>query len=387
MIYLDNSATTKIRKEALDTYVKLSTEDFGNPSSLHALGFEAEKLLRGAKDKILATLGDKGSEIVFTASGSEANNLAILGRAYSKERYKSGAKIITTAGEHASVNEPLAKLEKEGFKVVKIPTRGGAIDKEALDKELSRDVILVTVMMVNNETGALYDIPYISKRMKALCPDAFLHVDATQSYLKIPFTKKSLGADMITLSSHKIEGPKGVGALVIDKAVIKARGLAPIILGGGQESGLRSGTENVPAIGAFAEAAALGHKELSLHSECLLGLKNMLVEGLNGENFAEITVVKPEKWAPHIVNIILPKIKSETMLHFLSSEGVYVSSGSACSSNSQHAESALTSFGYSAEQADSSIRISLSPRNTNSDIDAFLIALDKGLKRLARVGK
>jgi cysteine desulfurase len=387
MIYLDNSATTKIRKEALDTYVKLSTEDFGNPSSLHALGFEAEKLLRGAKDKILATLGDKGSEIVFTASGSEANNLAILGRAYSKERYKSGAKIITTAGEHASVNEPLAKLEKEGFKVVKIPTRGGAIDKEALDKELSRDVILVTVMMVNNETGALYDIPYISKRMKALCPDAFLHVDATQSYLKIPFTKKSLGADMITLSSHKIEGPKGVGALVIDKAVIKARGLAPIILGGGQESGLRSGTENVPAIGAFAEAAALGHKELSLHSECLLGLKNMLIEGLNGENFAEITVVKPEKWAPHIVNIILPKIKSETMLHFLSSEGVYVSSGSACSSNSQHAESALTSFGYSAEQADSSIRISLSPRNTNSDIDAFLIALDKGLKRLARVGK
>ena len=387
MIYLDNSATTKTRQEALDTYTELSKEEFGNPSSLHALGFQAEKAIKGAKEKILATLGEKSSEVVFTASGSEANNLAILGRATSKERYRGGAKIITTDGEHASVNEPLAKLEKEGFKIVKIPTRGGTLDKEALIRELTADVILVTMMLVNNETGAIYDVPFVSKRMKAVCPDAFLHVDATQGYLKIPFTKKSLGADMITLSSHKIEGPKGVGALVIDLEVIKRRGLAPIILGGGQEGGLRSGTENVPAIGAFATAASLGHKELTLRYESLSGLKNMLTGGLEAADFSEIRIVRPERWAPHIVNIILPDIKSETMLHYLSSEGVYVSSGSACSSNSTHLTSALTAFGYSGEEAARSLRISLSPRNTNEDIDAFLLALYKGLKKLARVGK
>ena len=196
--------------------------------------------------------------MVFVASGSEANNLAIVGRALAKERFKRGAKIITTMGEHASVYAPIENLKKMGFKTAEIPTANGKIDTDALLSELTPDVILVSFMMVNNETGALYDIAGAAKLIRARCPEALIHVDATQSYMKVKFTKRSLSADMITVSSHKIEGPKGVGALVIDKKVLKAQGLAPIILGGGQEGGLRSGTENVPAIAAFGEAVRVG---------------------------------------------------------------------------------------------------------------------------------
>ena len=215
-IYLDNSATTKISDAALEKYIEVSRECYGNPSSLHTLGFNSEKILEGARDEIRASLSAKGCEVIFTASGSEANNLAIFGRYLSKERFKRGAKIITTEGEHASVDMPISILEKAGVKIVKIPTRDGTLSKEALMREMTRDVILVTMMMVNNETGAMYDVSLVEKIMRASSPDALLHIDATQSYLKIPFTKAKLGADMITISSHKIEGPKGVGALVCE---------------------------------------------------------------------------------------------------------------------------------------------------------------------------
>ena len=384
-IYLDNSATTKIRKEALEKYIQVSNNDYGNPSSLHAMGLSAEKELDAARRAILSSIKDTQSKVVFTASGSEANNLAIIGRALSKERYRKGAKIITTDGEHASVSEPLEKLASLGFKIVKISTRGGVIDYAQLEKELTPDVILVTMMMVNNETGALYDTRRVADMTKAFSPDAFIHIDATQSYLKIPFTKKSTGADMITISSHKIEGPKGVGALVIDPAVIKARGLAPIILGGGQEMGLRSGTENVPGIAAFGEAVKLGTAELPSHYEKLLSLYSHLTKKLDTDpSFADVSITRPKSFAPHILNITLPKIKSETMLHFLSAEGIFVSSGSACSSNSSHVSSALIAYGKTKDEADSSIRISLSPRNEQSDIDAFISALSRGIERLAR---
>ena len=383
-IYLDNSATTKICDEALEKYVEVSRECYGNPSSLHALGFESEKLLNSAREEICNSLMAKGSTVIFTASGTEANNLAIIGRAMSKERYKKGAKIITTMGEHASVDAPLELLSGMGFNVVKIPTKNGEIDMEALGKELTKEVILVSMMMVNNETGALYDSAAVSKLMKARCPDSFLHIDATQSYLKIPFTKARIGADMITLSSHKIEGPKGVGALLVDPAVIKARGLSPLILGGGQEGGLRSGTENVPGIAAFGEAVRVGAPKVRERYAKLSELRQYIIEKIESE-LPEISVTKPKSIAPHILNITLPKIKSETMLHYLSSLGIFVSSGSACSSNGGHFASALTAFGRSEGEADSSIRISLSYRNEKEDADALIEGLKSGLNRLSRM--
>ena len=385
-IYLDNAATTKIRPEAMAEYVRVSENLWGNPSSLHSLGSDAERVLTTAKQTILYTLGAKDAEIVFTSSGTEANNLAIMGRTLSKERYKKGAKIITTLGEHASVYAPIDELKNQGYKVANLSTKDGVIDMDELMRELTSDVILVSVMMVNNETGAVYNIPAIARAMRAKSPEAILHVDATQGYMKIPFTKAGIGADLITISSHKIEGPKGVGALVIDKDVIKKRGLAPVVFGGGQELGLRSGTENVPGIAAFAEAARLAHKELSEHIKKLESLRGRLVERLaSDERLKEISPTLPKNHAPHILNVTLPSIKSETMLHFLSSEGIYVSSGSACSSNGGHLSSALTAYGRSNEDADSSIRISFSHRNTEDDVDALVEALAKGLERLARI--
>lgn len=387
-IYLDNSATTKICHEALNKYVEVSESIFGNPSSLHGMGFLAEKELDNARREVLLSISDKSSDILFTASGSEANNLAILGRAYAKDRYKSGAKIITTDSEHASVTEPLTRLESQGFEIVRISTKGGIVDMAALKAALSKNVILVTMMMVNNESGALYDIAHVSKLVKTTCPDALIHVDATQSYLKIPFTKKALGADMITVSSHKIEGPKGVGALIVDSSVIKSRGLSPIIFGGGQELGLRSGTENVPGIAAFGEAVRVGFASLKDNCAKLSSLREALVDGLLSDSvYSEISITNPPSHAPHILNITLPNIKSETMLHYLSSLGIYVSSGSACSSNSSRHSSALIAYGRSASEADTSIRISFSHRNEYSDVEALLEGLKSGLAKLSRIRK
>ena len=383
-IYLDNSATTRICDEALEKYVKTSKECWGNPSSLHGMGFIAEGELKAAREAVIRSLGATGSTVIFCASGSEANNLAIIGRATAKERYKRGAKIITTMGEHASVEKPLSYLESLGYKIAYIPTVGGEIDMAALERELTRDVILVTMMMVNNETGALYDTAAVGRMMRQRCPDAALHVDATQSYMKFPFTKATSGADMITVSSHKIEGPKGVGALIVDKEIMKKRDLAPMVLGGGQEGGLRSGTENVPAVAAFGEAVRIAEKNVRANYSYVKGLRDYLITKLEGE-IPEISITKPKKAAPHILNITLPKIKSETMLHFLSSYGIYVSSGSACSSNSNHGSSALVAFGRSAEEADYSVRVSFSHRNTSEDVDALVDALKIGLEKLSRV--
>jgi cysteine desulfurase len=383
-IYLDNSATTKICDEALERYIEVSRSSWGNPSSLHSMGYEAEKIINNTRSEIQTSLGVKGATVIFTASGTEANNLAIFGRALSKERYKRGSKIITTMGEHASVDSPLLALEKMGYNIVKIPTVGGEIDMEALSRELTKDVILVSMMMVNNETGALYDTGAVAKLMKAKSPEALLHLDATQSYLKLPFTKVKSGWDMITISSHKIEGPKGVGALVVDGSVMKAKGLAPITLGGGQESGMRSGTENVPGIAAFGEAVRLGFASLGERYEKMSELRSYLISRISDEA-PEVKILVPKANAPHIVNITLPKIKSETMLHYLSSLGIFVSSGSACSSNGGHFSSALTAFGRSEGEADSSIRISISHRNTREDMDGFVDGLKSGLAKLSRM--
>lgn len=384
-IYLDNSATTKICDEALEKYNTVSREIFGNPSSLHSLGLLAEKELDDTRQALLSSLGERDSAVIFTASGSEANNLAIIGRALAKERFRRGAKIITTKGEHASVYSPIESLKKMGLKTAEIPTLNGKIDTDALISELTPDVILVSFMMVNNETGALYDIASLAKLIKARCPEALFHVDATQSYMKVKFTKRAIGADMITVSSHKIEGPKGVGALVVDKKILKSQGLAPIILGGGQEDGLRSGTENVPGVAAFGEAIRVGVKNFDKNAEKMNTLREYLIEKIRStDTLSEITMTLPESHAPHILNITMPKIKSESVLHYLSSLGIFVSSGSACSSNSNHTSSALTAYGKTADEADSSIRISLSHRNNKEDIDALCEGLCSAISKLAR---
>ena len=386
LIYLDNSATTKISDEALRVYNEASESHFGNPSSLHTLGSDAEKLIRDARQSLMRAVEAKDFRVIFTASGSEANNLAIIGRALSKERYKRGATIITTDGEHASVNAPLEMLSGMGFKIKKISTKGGEIDIEEFRRELTSDTVLGTVMMVNNETGALYDVKALSDIIKRQAPEAVLHVDATQSFMKLPFTVKSTGADMITVSSHKIHGPKGVGALLVNESIFKKKGLSPIIFGGGQEYGFRSGTENVPAILAFGKAVETESQNLCENKKKLRTLRDYLIEKLTRTPaLSEISITEPKKSAPHILNITLPKIKSETMLHFLSSEGIFVSSGSACSSNSQHKTSALVAFGRSEAEADTSIRISFSHENETEDADKLCEALEAGLARLARI--
>ncbi len=386
-VYFDNSATTRISERALEKYIEVSRSVFGNPSSLHALGFAAEREITAAREAILRTLGSPAGTLVFTASGTEANNLAIFGRLHAKERYRRGAKILTTAGEHASVSEVLRALGTEGVKVVEIPTAGGVLDPEALRREMTPDVVLVTMMLVNNETGALYDLAAVSRLMKERSPEAVLHIDATQGYLKVPASPRALGADMMTISSHKIEGPKGVGALYVSSELLKKRGLAPWILGGGQEGGLRSGTENVPGIAAFAVAATDGAAEFSARAEMTEALRSYLLERLASEpSLANVRPVLPPRHAPHILNLTLPKIKSETMLHYLSSEGICVSSGSACSSNGGgHLSSALIAFGRTAAEADTSIRVSFSYRNTTEEVDLLVAALMHGLAKLSRI--
>ena len=387
MIYLDNSATTRICDEALEEYIRISREHFGNPSSLHAVGFDAEQILKNARSSLLRTLGAKNGTLVFTSSGSEANNLAIFGRAHAKDRYR-GKKILTTSGEHSSVSAVFDALAKEGFKAETIPTRGGEIDFSALEKMLTPDVILVSAMMVNNETGAIYDLRGVSEMMREKCPEAVLHVDATQSFMKLPFSPASLQADMITLSSHKIEGPKGVGALYISQSLITQHGLAPLILGGGQESGFRSGTENVPGVAAFAKAAEIAHNNLQYRIKYILGLREHLLKRLKeDERLSDIIPLITKNPAPHILSLEVKNIKSETVLHFLSSEGICVSSGSACSSNAstRHASPALLAFGQTEAEADSSIRISFSHRNTVDEVDALCEALILALSRLAKI--
>lgn len=384
-IYLDNSATTRPSETALSTYLRVASENFGNPSSLHALGRNAEQYLSDARRTLCATLGDRDGAVIFTASGTEANNLAILGRAEAKERFK-GKKILTTAGEHASVGVPLAELQKRGFEIVEIPTKGGVLDLDALARAADKSVVLATVMLVNNETGAIYDLAAVSRILKASSPDAVLHADATQAYLKMPISVRALGVSMLTVSSHKIEGPKGVGALWVDRALIRNQGLSPIVLGGGQESGLRSGTENVPGIAAFAAAAKEGHAELSMRLGRLSSLARSLTSRLSDDPaLAELRLNRAERSAPHIFSITLPGIKSETMLHALSSRGIYVSSGSACSSHGRHSTPALAAFGLGDRDADSTIRVSLSHRTTEGELSALCDALGELLRTLVRV--
>ncbi len=390
MIYFDNSATTRICEAALRRYTEVSLSHYGNPSSRHMLGGDARSILEDSRTAILKTVGgEKRGTLIFCSSGSEANNLAVIGRAYAKERFRKSGKIITTMGEHAAVSMPVARLEGEGFRVARIPTAGGRLDMDALMRELTPDTFLVSMMAVNNETGAVYDIAAVSRLMRRLAPNAALHIDATQSYLKLRFSASDFPNAMITLSAHKVEGPKGVSALYVDHALLKNYGISPQILGGGQEGGLRSGTENLPAIAAFAAAAEEGFREIGPRNERTAALRLRLLDGIRnapkGSPLSEVRPVLPPVSAPHILALTLPAIKSETMLNALSLRGICISSGSACSSSKRDLSPALLAFGLTEAEADCTVRVSLAHKNTEEEVDLFLEALQEEVSRLARI--
>ncbi|MBE6538043.1 MAG: cysteine desulfurase [Ruminococcaceae bacterium] len=381
-IYFDNSATTALSESVKNAMIE-AMDVYGNPSSLHSEGLAAEKIIREARKSIGEALGVKmlrDSELIFTSCGSEASNLAIFGSVYAKKRRTSN-KIITTDSEHPSVENPMRRLEEEGFRVIRIPTVGGELDIEMLEHEAD-GALLASIMMVNNETGAVYDVSRAFKIIKSKSPDAVTHCDAVQGFLKLGFSVASLGADLITLSAHKIHGPKGVGALYISPDIIKKKKLIPTLLGGGQEYGLRSGTENTIGIAGFGAAAKTGFINISSSTEKMNEVRKHIIANLPND----IRVNAPAgECAPHIVNITLPRIKSETMLHYLSAKGIFVSSGSACSSHSSTPSSALIAFGLDAKEADCSLRISLCPENTREEADALCLALSEGIKTLVRI--
>ena len=382
-IYLDNSATTAL-SPAVKSAMCEAMEIFGNPSSLHELGQRGAALLRESRNAVAEALGErylKEGQLIFTGSGTEATTLALLGTARAKERREAHT-ILTTDSEHPSVEQNLRILEKEGFTVVRVSTRGGVLDMDTVRANCNKDLFLVTMMLVNNETGARYPVEQVFAAARAGNPNCICHCDAVQGFLKVPMTAKSLGADLITISAHKIHGPKGVGALYIAPHLLTKRAIVPVLAGGGQEFGLRSGTENTIGIAGFAAAAREGRSTVARDVSHMAALSDRLIAGLAG---SEIRVNLPTTRTPHIVNITLPQIKSETMLHHLSSKGISVSSGSACSSHAKNPSSTLLAFGLTPTEADCSLRVSFSAENTDSDVDALIAALSDGLQRLIRI--
>lgn len=383
-IYLDNSATTPL-SEAARRKIEECLDIYGNPSSLHSLGKDAETELKTARTAILSALGsrDRGDELVFTSCGTEATALALIGCAHAKER-REATRILISDSEHPSVKNNAMTLLREGFDVVEIPTRGGVLDTEAVEKALSRPVFLASFMLVNNETGALYDVATAFAKIKARYPEAITHCDAVQGFMKVPFTPASLKADMITVSGHKLHAPKGVGALYVSADMIKKKKISPFLYGGGQEKGMRSGTENTIGIAAFGAAVSDIRGRAEDNRRYMAELYGYAAEKLSAIDGVRINTPEGAR-VDHIINLTVKNIKSETVLHFLSADGVFVSSGSACSSHSKTPSSALVAFGLSAAEADQSLRVSLSEYSTREDIDALAASLTSALARLVRI--
>ncbi len=397
MIYLDNSATTRPCAEAVLAVQKAMNEGWGNPSSLHKQGSEAAQLLFEARNEITLSLLGKRAErllprrpnmpmqsglgrVIFTSSGTESDNLAIIGTVRSC-RIKN-PRIITTDSEHPAVLESLTYLEQEGAEVIRLSTKNGVINETEFINSLTPNTALVTMMYVNNETGAIYDLPKLFDTAKKKVPDIICHTDCVQAYLKVPFTPASLHADMVTVSSHKVHGPKGVGALWISDTLVKKKRPFAVTHGGGQEYGLRSGTENIPGIAAFAAAVkhAGSDRAYALFTEKTSALRGLLEKNLPSGAKINTPI---GSYTPHIVSITLPIPKSQPMLNYLSGEGVYVSSGSACSSHKDTVSHVLTAFGLTHEEADRTIRVSLDSENTEEDIITFCRLLQAGIVKLA----
>ena len=385
--YLDNSATTRVFPEVQELMCRLMDREFGNPSSLHLKGVEAEKEMRLAAERIASTLKAEPKNIIFTSGGTESNNLALVGTALGMRR--KGKHLITTAVEHASVKAPLAFLQEEGFEVTWLPTDSrGRISLKELEKALRPDTTLVSVMGVNNEIGTIEPFEEAAALVHGKDPDIVFHVDAIQAYGKLRMRPSRQGIDLLSVSGHKIHGPKGSGFLYCDPRVK----LHPLILGGGQQRGMRSGTENVPGNAGLGLAAEMvyadfekNHEHLEkLHRHFLTGLH--LLEGVTVNGFDE-TVMGDEALAlrsPHIVSASFEGVRSEVLLHALEERKVYVSSGSACSSNHPSVSRTLQAIGVRKDLLESTLRFSFSIFTTEEELDAALAALNELLPVLRR---
>ena len=364
--YLDNAATTRVSEKAAEIAEKVMREDYGNPSSKHIKGFDAEQYIKNSAKIIADTLKVQPKEIIFTSGGTESNNMALSGAAFSKIR--SGKKIISTSFEHASVYSPLLALKDFEFDIEFAPVDAlGHVKIDELLNMIDDNTTLVSVMYVNNEVGAVQDIAAISKAVKEKKPDIIFHVDAIQAYGKYRINPKKEGIDLLSVSGHKIHAPKGSGFLYADEKVK----LRPLIFGGGQQKNRRSGTENVPAIAGLGEAVREAYEDFEQKIEHIYGLKEHFLERISEVSGTHINAVPDDvrRSAPHIVSISFDKIKAEVLLHALEERGVYVSSGSACSSNHPGLSSTLQAIGVRKDLLDSTLRFSFSRYTTMEEID------------------
>ena len=374
IVYLDNSATTKPCEKAIQNINFALKENWANPSSLYDIGFKAQLLVDDARESVAQLLRCREDEIYFTSCGTESNNTAILGAVNSRK--KRGNKIVTTAIEHPSVLETMIKLEDDGIEVVYLkPQTDGSVSKEDLKSAITKDTILVSIMLVNNETGAIQPVKAASEAIKAVNAPALLHCDGVQAFGKMPTSLQQLGVDLFSASGHKVHASKGVGVIYIKKGIT----IKPLLTGGGQEKHMRSGTESVPLIyglsGAIQELGDIS-KNLEKTNELWHYAKNSLLEtGL-------ITVNSPDNALPYILNVSVLGYRSETLLHFLESQGVYVSSGSACAKG--EGSYVLNQMGFDKKRVDSALRISFSRYNTKQDIDVLKTALVSATQKLRR---
>ncbi len=371
--YLDNSATTRVCPEAIDCMLDCLKNNWGNPSSLHEKGMQAEDLLERARKTVAEKLSCEPSEIVFTSGGTQSNNIAVFGAVEAAKR--KGNKVITSAVEHPSVMKAFGRLESEGYEVVRLRVdRFGRVDLEQLKNELNERTVLVSVMAVNNELGTIEPIKEISALIKKSGCPALFHVDAVQAFGKIPLSVRSLGVDLMSISSHKIHGPKGAGALYVRKGV---RLVSPVV-GGGQEKDIRPGTEPMPAIAGFAGAVSALTVQKSL--EKITALRNQTVEKL--KNMDGVIINSPDDALPYIINLSLPGLPSEAVLNLLSNMNIFVSSGSACAKG--HKSPVLTAAGLDTERINSSLRISFSRFTEEEETGMLLDGIRTALATLRR---
>ena len=367
--YLDNSATTPLCKKAKERMVDAIENTWGNPSSLHEKGIEADLLLKAARKLLAVNLSCTEKEVFFTSGGTEGNNLAVFGAAHAQKR--KGNRIITSTVEHPSVQKAFDRLEAEGFEVIRIPTdKKSFIMLDELENAVNEKTVLISIMAVNNEVGTIQPVEELSKIAKRKNAPTLIHVDAVQAFGKIPLTPKKWGIDLMTVSSHKIHGPKGVGGIFIKEGTK----LSPVAAGGGQERDIRPGTEPMPAIAGFYGAM----EELKIKDSLtkLTDLRNYFVSELAKRDF--VSVNSPENALPYIVNLSLRGLRSETVLNFLSDMEIYISSGSACSKG--HKSPVLTAMGLEDALIDSSIRVSMSRFTTKEQLDYFLEGIDAAVK-------
>lgn len=379
-IYLDNAATTQVLPEVVDEVVRCLSDDFGNPSSLHRLGLQSERKMKQARNMVAQLIQVPPEDIIFTSGGTESNNLAILGTARARKRY--GNHCITTEIEHPSVLNTFQYLEQEGWNVTYLPVDSrGIVSIEDLKNAMRKDTVLVSIAHVNNEIGSVQPIKEIGLYLKGNYPDTIFHTDAVQSFGRLPIRPLEWGIDLLSISGHKIHAPKGVGALYIKKGTL----ITSLQWGGGQELGIRNGTENIPGIVGFGRAAQWIKEKISEDEKYISRMKVALAN----EIAREIPQVvfngpKPSDGAPHILNLSIPGVRGETLLHVLESYGVYVSTGSACSSRSIRTSHVLKAIGASQQVAEGSIRISLSYLNNYDELSKVPQILKKSVDQIKR---